>query len=1400
MNKFTVYLRTALYLMALALAFHSCNNDDDPVLNDKGQVLALIYDNAEQDDAAPETKTAPKTVWLNGDAIGVFCVEPGKSLGKVNYASNKKYVYNGTKFEPASDADKIWISKEGTFKFYAYYPYSTSQSGVDIDATALKFSVAADQTSDNARTNSDILGGQSTDVDNGNGQVKMSFYHLMSDIRFRWTRSSSQSNETVNALFATGAVVNLAGAGQPTCRVDGSSVGNGIKMNIKEAYNSASGRTEFQAFVPPTTIKDGQDLFVPYDKDNKALAAIQSNLGGQANLTLEEGHTYDLAGNMFTIIADVRRNGDLVTAGCDSYDGCVVAATGGGDSQNLKQFTGRYLEGRECQIQSEMGTGLPAGTQFIGWFELQDDGTTWTKIADADETYKFEVNKDRRLQARYENYVYTPWEIHWNAPVTVNSNVPTYTILATNASEHVLSLTATRTVTLDGELVNDPDMNTRDNSQITLRVIESEYVPTGNLNRFNEPAWGYVESTKTITSTRNSDEASGTQVARKLVAHVVIDGQDMYTTADKGGALDNPVDHSKVPQSEYLLTVTQEKGTQTTGENDNGQWSVLIENVGSVNQNMDAKGTANGATKGTFDAYIYLPRKVAGEVVEVRSVKQGDIKSAFSSNGDNHWSISSEAKTRTFTYNGHSFTNIEGAAFKVDNKNNCTESVRSQTITINSTESGSASGTTPVRQNAGEKTNKTWTDWVITGNADPTELEVIRSTGTNNTSVITVDATRDMNYDWNNISSDKGKDEQKGQPTITITKGGDFATLDSDKSGGRVSVENNYDQSTLGQKTPDREIVVTATIPNSENGHGNSTKDIVINQKGGTVTETRDTGTGQSIATSGNIDADGGDTQFIIVNPTRVVHVILDGTNEIGSYRETGELTGVTSSDAIFSIPTTLDKASADPNKGAETDVFGTWTNGSVTISGGTIPVGGASRNVSITVPQSQVTHRYNTSERSATLTATWTFKNDTGAGQGDGATVTATCTVRQNGTHETISTRTEYFTIKSVTASNGASYSGGTSSTGTVTYGDNHGTPVDHESDWSGGSVSLSRSSFGRIGGTATISVSAPSRSTWQEYNTSARTTTVTATFERSTMTDKTASDQVTQSGSSAEVPNSRDTEYASNPTYSTSLGSISGTTLSVSDSTSTWTSYSISNNGSLSISGSPIAAGGGTATASTSLPDCSWTEYYNSVNNSGRVTATWSGAGISRSASFTQTADGSTTGRSGSGTASAGTIQWPGWCPGGRAGENTGSAREGTVSVTFSYNGETSTATATVRQNGAVITYGDYRITVSPTSMTWAGDDGLTARKSYTVTAYRTEYVNGKKGSEETTTASNISASCTSGFGGNESYIWPSGTNDTKDEKTGTATISANVGGTTCKATISLKQDVQDWNVTEK
>ncbi len=76
-----------------------------------------------------------------------------------------------------------------------------------------------------------------------------------------------------------------------------------------------------------------------------------------------------------------------------------------------------------------------------------------------------------------------------------------------------------------------------------------------------------------------------------------------------------------------------------------------------------------------------------------------------------------------------------------------------------------------------------------------------------------------MNYDWNNITADKGQstDKQTGSPTLSITR---VAT--SLQSMVLLPVVACLCRRTMmhqlwGTPTSDRNVVVTATMPNTEN-------------------------------------------------------------------------------------------------------------------------------------------------------------------------------------------------------------------------------------------------------------------------------------------------------------------------------------------------------------------------------------------------------------------------------------------------------------------------------------------------------------------------------------------------------------------------------------------------------
>ena len=1278
-------LGSLLLLMGL-FGLTACGEEDGPQTNSKGEVLAYLYDIEEQVD---ETSTkAPKSTWKTGDEIGVFCVEPGKQLGRVNYVSNYRYVYDGSKFKPATAADNIWISRQGAFTFFAYYPYDASKTG--MDATAMEFTLSSDQSVEANRIASDIIAGQSYTADNTTGEVNMIFYHMMSDVRFVWTRDDAENGEYVRALFAPKAIVNLD---QLTSQVaPGQEVGIGMRMNVKTEFNAVAGSTEYQVYVPPVTITHDQEVFVPYDANDSKLSSIKANLGAAGTTKqLERGKTYDLAGTMYTITADVRRNGDLVSDQCDDFDGCVVNADGGGDAGDLKQFVGRYLSGRTCTVTAAIGDNVVPGTQFIGWFEYDRVNSTWSKVEGATETYTFEVSKNRRLQARYENYVFGPWSLQWtHAGVSTDPNgnfTTTISNMGTPAGGLTLVPKATREVTLDGEVVTDPAFTTREGDQVVLAIVDQ----TPDKDMWEVNPWSYTGGTKVVTVTPNIDftdnGTSGVPLERSLKLSVKL---------LNGGPNYDPVTHT---YDDMLLTgdggdmsIVQSKGTMAYSA-----WSV--ETIPTGNSGM----LANGTTVSSVDAYAYRTWTLSGETVKRESTSAyTNITAAFTTT-DSHWTVTpgTEALTKTVTIEGHEFTLINGRNFKVQAANN--ESLNVRNITCRFSSNGVHSDVA-FSQQAGVKTNRSYSDWVIALTATPTTLEPYASSGTNNTSLITTSATRTMTFKWNATGDDKTESQTDGgsynygagntgtHPKVTWTvvpeKSGQFFAQSGNITGNRVAVNKNYK---LKQDTPATSATVTATISNSVsddgNGNTNSTKELTLTQKGGAYTETFDGWSGQKITVGSAINGDGGTTTFSVTVPTGWIRAYINGDRMAeGDYKISAKWnsTSISSSSNQFSVPN---------------------------------------------------------------------------------------------------------------------------ASSGNVSAEGNHGSTTPDYTSWSGGSASLSTSSFGRSGGSATISASAyPTREAWTRYNTSSRTATLTATFtkpdthvsESYVPTPPNATATVSQNGSSTELSGTRYTESDTEFTCSEnqSWSSVSGKTLSIVSYAPTETETTGVDAGSLSVSPTSIAATGGSISASAGNGTRYYDVYYSSYSRSGTVTITFSRSGISKTTGYTQSS--SRTYKENGSTSISGSISWPSWASGGYASENTStSSRSGSVTATYSYDGYTDYTSKTITQAAATITYGNYRITVSPTSMSWAGNS--ISSKSYTVSGSATKYINNTSQGTVSFSVTSISASCTGDFSGNSSSIWPDDTNETSSTKTGTATITGYVNGTKCTATISLSQSVREWNVSK-
>lgn len=1272
-------IRYALWSLLFCLGLvqlTACGEDDGSQTNGNGQVLAYLYDVEEQEEETEGGTKAVKSVWKTGDAIGVFCVEPGKTLGRVNYASNCKYVYDGNKFKPATNADNIWIARQGAFKFYAYFPYNASQTGAD--ATAMEFTLSSDQSVESNRENSDIIAGQSYTADNSTGEVNMIFYHMMSDVRFVWTRDDAENGEYVRALFPPKAVVNLNTLS--SVAASGQSVGTGLRMNVKSAFDAVAGSTEYQVYVPPTTIKHDQDVFVPYNANNEKLSAVKANIGAAGSTKqLERGKTYDLAGTMYTITADVRRNGDLVTGSCDSYDGCVVKTTGGGDAGNLKQFVGRYLTGRTCKVTAAIGSSVVPGTQFIGWFEYDRTTSTWNKISGAGESYTFEVTKNRRLQARYENYVFGDWVLSWthSGVTTDGSGNFTTTIANTGTAASGLTLVpkATRTVTLDGETVTDPYFTTREGSQVKLAITSQ--TPTTDMWGVNP--WTYADATKNLKLTPNIDftdnGTSGTPKERNLKLSVtLVEGGTNYNASTR------KYDDITLSGNGKDMKVVQSKGSMVYSA-----WT--IDATATNNSNM----LANGTTTATVDVFAYRTWTLSGQTVKREPTSlYTNITGAFTTT-DSHWTITpiNEGKTKTVTIEGHQFTMRNGRQFTIKAANN--ESLNTRNITARFT-SNAVSKDVNFSQVAGTKTNRVYTDWSISLTATPTELEPYASNGTTNTSLITTSATRTMTYKWNGTGADKTENQTDGgsynygggssgtfpKVTVTVTpaKAGQF-TASSSGTGARVSVVKNYE---LGQNTAATTATVKATLANSENGHAASTKTVTLTQKGGTYTESFDGWSTPTLTIGGTISGDGGNTTYSVTVPEGWIRGYINGSNL---------------PEADYKIYAKVKQVAP-----AATGVFSVAYN--------------------------------------------------------DATTKTA----------------------------------------GTITAVANHGSDVPKSDPWSGGSVSVGNSSFGRTGGQTTITWVNPTRATWRQYNTSARSESIVVQFEKPAShadasivpVPSNVSKSVTQNACSSKVAGSDATETEANPTLSvsnTAVASIDGTTLKVKDATKKSNDYWI---GQGSVTASRVSKTGGNISYSTTKPSCTWTEYYNAVNNSFYVKASWASSGINRTKDVTQSSAKTATGQRGNGTASETVYSWPSIAnSSGYVGENPNDTqRSGTLTIQFSYQGETSKASCTVYQDASDISY-SYAITSANIgNLTWTYKE--VGYKAVTATGTVTQYKSINGGSPInvgtlsgcTFNVSNVSVTG-SYFSVSGSNVKPTSANTSDVDKTGTisATVSASKSG---------------------
>lgn len=109
-------LKTIIPSLLLTLFCAACSKEQANIPEAKGHITFTV---------SGESRNTQGSTFEKGDAIGVFVRNSG-----ADFATNSKYVYDGKKFNPATEADDIVITKGSDFDFYVYYPYDETQRDI----------------------------------------------------------------------------------------------------------------------------------------------------------------------------------------------------------------------------------------------------------------------------------------------------------------------------------------------------------------------------------------------------------------------------------------------------------------------------------------------------------------------------------------------------------------------------------------------------------------------------------------------------------------------------------------------------------------------------------------------------------------------------------------------------------------------------------------------------------------------------------------------------------------------------------------------------------------------------------------------------------------------------------------------------------------------------------------------------------------------------------------------------------------------------------------------------------------------------------------------------------------------------------------------------------------------
>ena len=183
---------TKLFVLALlAGAMVSCNTEDTASTTANGKVAVQFTGGISVDTRAADQ------AWADGDKIGIFMIEAGKTLSADAIregVDNVCYQTSGSSaFSPISGGKTIFFPIDGDVDFYSYYPQTT----VNDYKVALNM---ANQTSQEAI---DFMYAKKTGCNKATPQVDLKFNHMLSKLVLNVQPGNGLTQDDLKKLTVT---------------------------------------------------------------------------------------------------------------------------------------------------------------------------------------------------------------------------------------------------------------------------------------------------------------------------------------------------------------------------------------------------------------------------------------------------------------------------------------------------------------------------------------------------------------------------------------------------------------------------------------------------------------------------------------------------------------------------------------------------------------------------------------------------------------------------------------------------------------------------------------------------------------------------------------------------------------------------------------------------------------------------------------------------------------------------------------------------------------------------------------------------------------------------------------------------------------------------------------------